>query len=681
MFTTAEVRSVAVDGRQLRVAVRPARQGVRLDGGVARTPLLLINGIGASLELLEPFVRELDPALEVVRFDPPGVGGSSLPARPYWVSGLCRLIARMLTELGYDQVDVLGISWGGGVAQHFAAFQRARCRRLVLVATATGALMVPARPSVLAHMVTPRRYLDPGYLQRIAGNLYGGLARIDSEEIVAAMHGDNRVGVSRGYLYQLAAAAGWTSVPFLPLLRQRTLILAGDDDPIIPLANAKLMRMLIPNARLHVYHGGHLGLVTEAAELAPMVDAFLAAPLFLWRFVMAGSGRTALTDGDFYLIEQTLDTEGRQLLLRVREFMEKSVQPVINHYWTREEFPFDLMGDFRQLGIAGQLYQGYGCPGGGFLLDGMIAMELARVDPSIATFFGVHGGLAMGSIYLCGSEEQKQRWLPEMARMEKIGAFGLTEPDVGSGAAGGLTTTARRDGSEWVLDGQKKWIGNATFADYVIIWARSLEDDQVKGFVVPGDTPGFEASKQKDKIALRVVQNAHITLDGARVPEENRLQQANSFKDTAKVLRMTRAGVAWMATGCARGAYEHALAYARQRQQFGRPIAGFQLVQDLLVRMLANVTSSACLCARLAALQQDGLAEDHHSALAKAFCTVRMREAVGWARELLGGNGILLENHVGRFVADSEAIYSYEGTREINTLIVGRAITGTSAFV
>jgi glutaryl-CoA dehydrogenase len=396
---------------------------------------------------------------------------------------------------------------------------------------------------------------------------------------------------------------------------------------------------------------------------------------------MASSGRTALTDGDFYLIEQALDTEGRQLLLRVREFMEKSVQPVINHYWTREEFPFDLMGDFRQLGIAGQLYQGYGCPGGGFLLDGMIAMELARVDPSIATFFGVHGGLAMGSIYLCGSEEQKQRWLPEMARMEKIGAFGLTEPDVGSGAAGGLTTTARRDGSEWVLDGQKKWIGNATFADYVIIWARSLEDDQVKGFVVAGDTPGFETSKQKDKIALRVVQNAHITLDGVRVPEENRLQQANSFKDTAKVLRMTRAGVAWMATGCARGAYEHALAYARQRQQFGRPIAGFQLVQDLLVRMLANITSSACLCARLAALQEEGLAEDHHSALAKAFCTVRMREATGWARELLGGNGILLENHVGRFVADSEAIYSYEGTREINTLIVGRAITGTSAFV
>jgi glutaryl-CoA dehydrogenase len=397
---------------------------------------------------------------------------------------------------------------------------------------------------------------------------------------------------------------------------------------------------------------------------------------------MTNPGRAAVQDADFYLLEQLLAPEEHEVLLRVREFMEKSVQPVINHYWTREEFPHDLViPGLRELGIAGLPYTGYGCPGRSCLLDGMVAMELARVDPSVATFFGVHGGLAMGSIYLCGSDEQKQRWLPEMARMEKIGAFGLTEPDIGSGAAGGLLTTARRDGEEWVLDGQKKWIGNATFADYVVIWARSAEDGQVKGFVVEKDTPGFGTSKIRDKIALRVVQNAYITLDGVRVPEGNRLQQADSFRDTAAVLRMTRVGVAWMATGCARGAYEHALAYARQRQQFGRPIAGFQLVQDLLVRMLANITSSACLCARLSALQQDGLAEDHHSALAKAFCTVRMREAVGWARELLGGNGILLENHVGRFVADAEAIYSYEGTREMNTLIVGRAITGVGAFV
>jgi glutaryl-CoA dehydrogenase len=251
----------------------------------------------------------------------------------------------------------------------------------------------------------------------------------------------------------------------------------------------------------------------------------------------------------------------------------------------------------------------------------------------------------------------------------------------GSGVAGGLHTTARRDGDDWVLDGRKTWIGNATFADLVVIWARDVADNQVKGFVVEKDTPGFSTRKLEDKIALRVVQNTEITLDGVRVPEANRLQGANSFRDTAKVLRLTRAGVAWMAVGCARGAFELALDYAKTREQFGRPIAGFQLIQDLLLRMLGNVTASTTLCAQLARLQADDAAHDEHSALPKAFCTVRMRETVGWARELFGGNGILLEHHVGRFVADAEAIYSYEGTREINTLIVGRAITGHSAFV
>jgi glutaryl-CoA dehydrogenase len=384
---------------------------------------------------------------------------------------------------------------------------------------------------------------------------------------------------------------------------------------------------------------------------------------------------------DFYGIEQLLTDSGRDAVQRTRDFMTKEVEPVINRLWTREEFPFELLPGLAQLGIAGVAYEGYGCPGGGPLLDGVLAMELARSDPSMSTFMGVHSGLAMGSIYLCGSEEQKERWLPPMARLEKIGAFGLTEPDVGSGAAGGLTTTCRRDGETWVIDGQKKWIGNATFADYIIIWARDVSDGQVKGFVVEKGTPGLSTTKIKDKIALRVVQNAYITLDGVRVPESSRLQRATSFKQTAAVLRLTRAGVAWQAVGCAMGAYEHALAYAKEREQFGRPIAGFQLVQDLLVRMLGNITASACMCARLAQLQAAGEARDEHSALAKAFCTVRMRESVGYARELLGGNGILLEYQVGRFVADAEAIYSYEGTREINTLVVGRAITGLSAFV
>src|SRR2546421_10084965 len=241
---------------------------------------------------------------------------------------------------------------------------------------------------------------------------------------------------------------------------------------------------------------------------------------------------TNAADADFYQLEQLLDDAGRDALQRTREFMTKEVGPVINRYWTREEFPHDLIPGFARLGIAGVAYTGYGCPGGGPLLDGMIAMELARVDPSFSTFSGVHSGLAMGSIYLCGSEEQKQRWLPPMARLEKIGAFGLTEPEVGSGAAGGRTTTARRDGGETVLDGQKKWIGNATFADYIIIWARDLADNQVKGFLVEKGSPGFRPEKMKNKIALRVVQNALITLEECRVPESSRLQNATSFKDT-----------------------------------------------------------------------------------------------------------------------------------------------------
>ena len=215
----------------------------------------------------------------------------------------------------------------------------------------------------------------------------------------------------------------------------------------------------------------------------------------------------------------------------------------------------------------------------------------------------------------------------------------------------------------------------------VIIWARDVDTDKVLGFVVEKDTPGYTAVDLKDKIALRVVQNALITLDGVRVPEENRLQEATSFRATANVLRMTRASVAWSAVGCSRGAYEHALRYAQERTQFGKPLVDFQLVQDLLVRMLANITASATMCTRVSQLQDAGRLADEHASLAKMFCTMRMRETVGWARELMGGNGILLENHVGRYVADAEAIYSYEGTREVNTLIVGRAITGSSAII
>ena len=387
-------------------------------------------------------------------------------------------------------------------------------------------------------------------------------------------------------------------------------------------------------------------------------------------------------DGDFYQVTASLKDSDRDVLKRVRTFMESQVAPVINKYWAEDSFPFEILPGIRDLKIAGAGYEGYGCAGGSTLLAGFIAMELARIDCSCATFFGVHSGLAMGSIYLCGSEEQKQKWLPPMARLEKIGSFGLTEPLVGSGASGGLLTTARRDGDTWLLNGQKKWIGNATWGDVTIIWARDVADNQVKGFIVENkNTPGFKTEKIQHKMALRVVQNALITMDNCRVPEENRLQMDTSFRDTARVLRMTRAFVAWEAVGCAMGAYEHALAYAQTREQFGKPIAKFQLVQDLLVKMLGNITASLCMVVRLSELQDQGKLKDEHASLAKAFCTVKMRETVGFARELLGANGIVLDYNIGRFVADAEAIYSYEGTREMNTLIVGKAITGFGAFV
>lgn len=422
----------------------------------------------------------------------------------------------------------------------------------------------------------------------------------------------------------------------------------------------------------------------DLPKMVGLVSQMSESDLSKMMGMLKGSGKPKeipAINGDFYELGKTLNPEEREIQLKVREFMEREIKPIANDYWNRAEFPMHIIPKMAELNIAGLTYQGYGCPGHSALLEGFIAMEMARVDTSISTFFGVQSGLAMGSIYLCGSEEQKQEWLPKMQKLEKIGAFGLTEPEVGSAVAGGLTTTCKRNGESWMLNGQKKWIGNATFSDITIIWARDLDDNQVKGFIVRKGNPGFVTEKMQDKMALRTVQNALITMTNCEVPESDRLQEANSFRDTAKVLRMTRAGVAWQAVGCARGAYELALAYTNERIQFGRPIASFQLVQDLLVTMLGDLTAMQTMVFRLSEMQDQGELLDEHASLAKVFCTLRMRSIVDQARELFGGNGILLEHSIARFVADAEAVYSYEGTKEINSLIVGRAITGHSAFV
>ena len=387
-------------------------------------------------------------------------------------------------------------------------------------------------------------------------------------------------------------------------------------------------------------------------------------------------------NSDFYELVETLPAEELAVVKQVRTFMETRVAPIITKYWLEDAFPFELLPAIKELNIGGVGMQGYGCRGGSALLFGLIAMEMARFDASIATFFGVHNGLAMGSIHLGGSEEQKQKWLPSMARWEKIGCFGLTEPLVGSGASGGLTTTAKREGDTWTINGQKRWIGNSPWCDISVIWARDLADNHVKAFIVENKTtPGFKVEKIQNKIALKVVQNGQITMENCRVPEGNRLQGDKSFRDTARVLKMTRFGVGWIATGCAMGAYENALKYAQERLQFGKPIGSFQLVQDLLAKMLANITASQCLVVRMAQLEAEGKLTDAHAALSKAFCTAKCRETVAWAREVLGGNGIVADYNVARFFADSEALYSYEGTYQMQNLIVGKAITGLSAFV
>ena len=385
--------------------------------------------------------------------------------------------------------------------------------------------------------------------------------------------------------------------------------------------------------------------------------------------------------GDFYRFEQLLSGSERETLHRVRDWLAAEVVPIANRCWERAEFPFDLIPGFAGLGIAGISYDEVPGRPPSALLSGFLSLELSHADPSFGTFFGVHSGLAMGSIARCGSAEQRARWLPAMGRLERIGAFALTEPTGGSDVARGMRTTARRDGDEWVLDGAKRWIGNGTFADHVVTWARDADSGKVLGFVVHKDNPGMTTTTIEHKIALRTVQNADIVYENCRVPEEDRLQEARSFADTAEILRRTRSGVAWSSVGVMLAAYEIALVYATEREQFGRPIAGFQLVQDLLVRMLGNVTACLGMVTRLAQLQDEQVYADEHSALAKAYVTSRMRETVGWARELLAGNGIVLDHDIGRFVADAEALYSYEGTREINTLIVGRAVTGHSAFV
>jgi glutaryl-CoA dehydrogenase len=382
-------------------------------------------------------------------------------------------------------------------------------------------------------------------------------------------------------------------------------------------------------------------------------------------------------DGDFFAFEQLLSEKERDRLTEIREFLAREVQPIAVDCWNRGEFPMDLIPKLAGIDLVSPVRR----QGHSNLFAGLMHAEVTRADASISTFMGVHDGLFTGSIEALASQEQKDAWLPDIYALKKIGAFGLTEPLGGSDVAGGTRTTARREGSSWILNGAKRWIGNATFSDWVVVYARDLEDNQVKGFLVDTALEGFRAEKIENKIALRTVQNADITLDNVVVPDFCKLAHANSFRDVNKVLKVTRLGVAWQAVGQQLAAFDVARRYAVERHQFGRPLASFQLVQSQLVQILGNAVSSMGMMVRLSQLEDAGTAKDEQSALAKAFTTARMRESVAIGRNILGGNGIVTDFEMAKIFADAEAIYSYEGTHEINTLVTGRAITGISAIV
>lgn len=381
---------------------------------------------------------------------------------------------------------------------------------------------------------------------------------------------------------------------------------------------------------------------------------------------------------DLFGLDDLLTEEEREVRDRVRAFSDTEVIPIMAGFWERGEFPFQLVPKLADLGICGDTVKGYGCAGLTAVGAGLAAMELARGDGSVYTFFGVTSGFAINTIHALGSEEQKEKWLPGMARLEKLGAFALTEPEHGSDAVL-LETSARREGDEYVIDGKKRWIGNGTVADVVIVWAKD-ESGDLGGFLVEKGAPGLTTTAITGKSSKRPGIQADISLEGVRVPAENRLPGARSFKDTTKALVVVRCGVAWEALGHAIAVYDTALAYAKERKQFGKPIASFQLVQNRLAKMLADITTMYLLCIQLGRLADEGEMTDVAASLAKMNNARKARKICLDARDIMGGNGILYDYHVARHWADMEAIYTYEGTDSINSLIVGREITGHRAF-
>lgn len=376
-----------------------------------------------------------------------------------------------------------------------------------------------------------------------------------------------------------------------------------------------------------------------------------------------------------YIVELLPDAE-RDRYLGIREFLQSSVRHASIDYWNREEFPFGLLAEMGKHGLGGLQTDG-----SSKLFKGLMYVEVARADVSLSALVGIHNELIVGMINELGSEEQKERWLPGLTAFTQLGAFALTEPDHGSDIAGGLETSARLEGGEWVINGAKRWIGAGTIADFALVWARDEADQQIKGFIVETDRPGYAATKIGNKIGLRIMQNADIVLDNVRIPASNMLPGATDFSKANDLLRDSRAWVGWQGAGIQLAAFDVARSYSLERRQFGKELARFQLIQQQLAEILGNASASLALMAQLARIQEDGKLEMVQAAMAKSTCTRLARASVAMGRSLLGGNGISTDFEMGKLFGDAEILYTYEGSYEINSLIVGRGVTGKSAFV
>lgn len=381
-------------------------------------------------------------------------------------------------------------------------------------------------------------------------------------------------------------------------------------------------------------------------------------------------------DADLMYIVDLLPPDEQLRYQEVREFLQSRIRAASIDYWNREEFPFGLLAELGKYGLGGLQTDGTSK-----LFKGLMYVEVARADVSLSALVGIHNELIVGMIDELGSEEQKARWLPGLTAFTQLGAFALTEPDHGSDIAGGLETTARLDGDEWVLNGAKRWIGAGTIADFALVWARDVADQHIKGFIVETDRPGYTATKIANKIGLRIMQNADIVLDEVRIPAANLLPGATSFSKANELLRDSRAWVGWQGAGIQLAAFDVARAYSLKRRQFGKELARFQLIQQQLAEILGNATASLALMAQLARIQEEGKLEMVQAAMAKATTTRLARASVAMGRSLMGGNGISSDYEMGKLFGDAEILYTYEGSYEINSLIVARAVTGKSAFV